>query len=97
MRNRSQKLLDNFQHRAVVVTRGRAGKQGTNGLNGLPISSNDPAHISLPHLETEDSRPPIRDFRKHHLIGELDELSDHEFKELLHRRKINGAFAIVDL
>src|SRR4051812_41464285 len=77
-------LLHDLERGPLPVARGGAGEQRADGLNGLAIAANDAADVGLPQLHPEDSRFSRGDLRKHHLIGELDQLANNELEKLFH-------------
>ena len=77
-------LLDYFESRALAVTGGGAGQQGANSLNGLTVAANDAADIGLSELEFKYRHLAGGNFRQHHFIGKLHQLSYDEFEELFH-------------
>jgi hypothetical protein len=46
----SLSLFDDLERGPLAVTRGGAGEQGTNRLDGLTVPSNHPSDVSLPKL-----------------------------------------------
>lgn len=84
-----QWLFDDLESGALIVTRRRAGEQGTDRLDGLAVAANDPADIRLPHLEAEHGHVAIRDLRNKNLVRELNEVADNEFEELFHDSEVS--------
>jgi hypothetical protein len=62
----------------------RAGQKRANGVNGLTVAPNHPAHVALPELQPENHRLAARDLRQHHFIRKFDELANNEFEKLFH-------------
>src|SRR6476661_9835170 len=77
-------LFDDLERGPLPVARGGAGEQGADGLDRLAIAANDAADVGLAQLHPEDRRFSRRDLRKHHLIGELDQLTNDELEKLFH-------------
>jgi hypothetical protein len=78
------RLLHDLESSALPVAGSGAGQQRADSLNRLPVATNNPANIRLPELHPEDRRFAGRNFRQHHLIRKLDQLTDNEFEELFH-------------
>src|SRR5438270_3950444 len=53
-------------------------------MNRLPVSADNLADVALPHLHTEDNRPPARHFGEHDLVRKFDELANDELEKFLH-------------
>jgi hypothetical protein len=77
-------LLDDLERRPLAVARSGTGKQRADRLNGLAVSTDDPADIALPHLQFENGHLSARDLREHDLVGKLYELTNDELEKLFH-------------
>jgi len=80
----TDELLDNFERGPLAMPRGRTGQQGLNGVNGLPIATNDATDVALSKLQFKDRGFAAGNFREHHLIGIFHQLSNDELEKLLH-------------
>jgi hypothetical protein len=91
-------LLDNLERGLLPVPRGRTGEQSANRLNRLTVPANDATDVALSHLQFKNRQLSGRNFRKHDFIGKLNELSNNELKEFLHRacdHSLGAAAAVV--
>ena len=79
-----QCLLDDLERRAMSVPRRGAGEQSADRLNRLPVATDDPADVALPHHEPKHRRVRLRAFRDDHFVGKLDQITDDEFEKLFH-------------
>ena len=78
------------------MTTGGTGKQRTDRLNGLAVAADDPANIALAHLQPKNGHLSARYFREHDLVGKLNELTNDELEELLHKVTISRRCEVVD-
>jgi len=85
-------LFHDLERSLLSVTASRTGEQSPNGVNSLPVATDDFSDIALPHLKLEDCRTATGDFRKHDLVRKLDELPDDELEEFFHI-DLNGSGA----
>ena len=90
----ASQLLDDFERSALAVTCSRTGKQCTNRLNRLTVSSDYPANIGLPKLQSEHRRFPAGNFGQHHLVRKLHQLPDYEFEEFFHEFTCSGGLLV---
>ena len=77
-------LLNDLERGALAMARGGARQQGADRIDGLTVAPDDPAHVALAQLDPEDRCFSLRDLRKHHLVGEFDQLANNELEELFH-------------
>ena len=89
-------LLDDLERRSLAVARSGTGKQRADRLNGLAVATDDPANIALPHLESKNGNLSPGYFGEHDLVGKLNELTNDELEELLHKVTISRRCEVVD-
>src|SRR6516225_3937552 len=77
-------LLNDFEHSALAMARGRTGQQCANSLNGLPTPANHTTHIPASKLHFEDGRPAVGNFRQHHIVRKFNQLPNDELEKLPH-------------
>ena len=80
-----KELLDDFERGALAVARSGTGKEGADGVNGLPVAPNDSANVALAKLHLKDRHFAARNFGQHHVVWKLDQLANDEFEELFHK------------
>ncbi|MEY2530711.1 MAG: hypothetical protein QOI96_796 [Verrucomicrobiota bacterium] len=66
------------------MTRGRAGEQRADRLDGLTIAANHATDVALAKLDLENRRASVRNFREHHFVGIFDELANNEIEKFFH-------------
>jgi hypothetical protein len=86
-RYRLRNLLDDLENRALAVTRGRAGEQCTNSVNGLAAAANDAADVSSSKLQLKNGSPAARNFGENHVVRKFNQLSNDELEKLSHVSK----------
>jgi hypothetical protein len=80
--------LHNFERGALPMTRGGAGEQCPNCVDGLPTAANHAADIALSKLKSKNGCSATRNFREHHVVGIFDQLPNDELKKFSHDGKI---------
>ena len=83
-------LFYNFERGALPMTRGGAGEQRPNSLNGLTAAANHPADIALSKLKSKNGCSAARNFREHHVVGIFDQLPNDELEKFSHDEKITA-------
>ena len=79
----TEELFDDFERRALAVTRCGAIQQRANRVNGLTVSPDNAANISLPKLDFENCCL-TRNFGQHHVVRKFDELPNDELEKFFH-------------
>jgi len=89
------KSFDDLESGPLPVARSRAAEQRPNSVNRLAIAPDHTPDIALTQLHFEDGRSSTRNFRQHHVVWKLNELSNHELEKFFHPAKANheSAFA----
>jgi hypothetical protein len=82
--NRPYLLFHDFERGTLTMARSRTGQHRSNSLNRLTIATNNSADVAPTQLDAEDGGFTAWNFRKHHFIRKLDQLTDDEFEELFH-------------
>lgn len=77
-------LFNNFESRALTMTRSRAVQHCANGVNRLAVATNDSANVCLAQLHFEDSHFAARDLRENHVVREFDKFANDEFEKFFH-------------
>ena len=77
-------LFYNFERGTLPMTRGGAGEQRPNSLNGLTAAANHPADIAAPKLQFEDSCSAAWNFGQYHIVRKLNQLPDDELEKFSH-------------
>ena len=86
-------LLHDIQSRLLPVTCRGARKQGANRPNRLSVTSDNPADVGLPQLQSENDNAAVGNLREHNFVREFDELADDKLEELSHAFELSEALA----
>ena len=70
------------------MTRGGAGEQRPNSLNGLTAAANHTANIALSKLKSKNGCSAARNFREHYVVGIFDQLPNDELEKFSHDRRL---------
>src|SRR6516164_7127756 len=70
----------NLEHRALAVTRCRAGQQSADSVNRLTRPANHTAHVSASELQLKSDCSAVRNFREHHVVRKFDQLANDELE-----------------
>ncbi len=81
-------FLYDLQHRPLPVARRGGAEQIANGDDGLSVLADHFPDITLAELELEDGFLRALELREDHVIGEIDELAQHEIKKFLHGQRV---------
>src|SRR6266849_4180523 len=82
--NRYRNLLDDLEGGPLTVTRRGTIQHRANGMNRLPVPTDDAADIALTQLHFENGHLAARNFGQHHVVGKFDQLPNDEFEKLFH-------------
>src|SRR4029077_20861288 len=91
----AQSLFHNIQSRLLPVTCRGARKQGANRANRLSVTSDNPADVGLPELQSENDHAAVGNFREHDFVREFDELADDKLEELSHAFELSDRWRVV--
>src|SRR5713101_5735096 len=82
--NRYRNLLDDLEGGPLAVTRHGAIQHRANGMNRLPVATDDAADVALAQLHFKDRHLAGWNFGQHHVVGKFDQLPNDEFEKLFH-------------
>src|SRR5947207_3449249 len=77
-------LLADLERSPLTVTRSGAVQHRADRVNGLPVATNDSAHVALAKLHFEDGHLASGNFGQHHVIRKFNQLANDELEKLFH-------------
>src|SRR5260370_31218984 len=80
--NRYRNLLDDLEGGPLTVTRCGTIQHRANGMNRLPVPTDDAADIALTQLHFANCHLSARNFVQPHLLWKFDQLPTDEFEKL---------------